>query len=142
MLVKRCEDWPIKLEAAIINRSDTKFEYGKHDCCMAVASIIEAMTGTTIGGTLRKYKNERGAKVVLARYGGVRGVAEHLSKEIGATAISPKLAQRGDVVLVNIGEDESLGIVSMNGRDAFIAGKPSGWRSFPVETWICGWRIE
>jgi len=140
-MIKRYEDWPTQLEKAIISRYDTKFQYGNHDCCMGVAFIIEAMTGVNVGATLKKYKNKKGAMLVLARFGGVRGAAEHFAKVIDAPSVPVKLAKRGDVVLVETDQGEALGFVSMNGRLAYVAGNPSGWRSFPVENWLHAWSI-
>ena len=81
------------------------FEWGKTDCCMFSVGAVLAITGTDHGKGYR-YKTESGAGKVLLKHGGVEAIA---TKHLGEPK-PPKLAQRGDIVSVDVGNGVALGV--------------------------------
>lgn len=81
------------------------FEWGKTDCCMFSVGAVLAITGTDHGKGYC-YKTESGAAKVLLKHGGVEAIA---TKHLGEPK-SPKLAQRGDIVSVDVGNGVALGV--------------------------------
>lgn len=94
----RLARWPELLATFVARRSNTPFEWGRSDCCLFVADAVEAMTGSDPVAQWRGfYSSERGAARLMRNNGGVEGFATRI---LGAP-VSPLMAQRGDVVLID-----------------------------------------
>ena len=83
------------------------------------------MTGTDIAAEFRgKYSDEATAAAVIKAYAG--GGLEELTVKVavahGMKEVSPKLAQRGDLVLFETALGATLGIVHLNGQRACSVG--------------------
>lgn len=104
----RYEDWPKRLNRIISECQEKKFQWGKHDCCLFAANVILELTGIDYAAELRgSYHSAKNAQRVLKGLSGVRGIAGSALGE----EISPKLAQRGDIVLVESeGQGETLAV--------------------------------
>lgn len=130
----RREDWPERLHDFIARRACTPFAWGVQDCCRFAADAVLEMTGTDPMADLRDYASRESADALLARLGGlaaaVRGV---LGKPI-----PPALAQRGDVVLVEVGDAKAMGICL---GDVIAAPGPSGLQYAPLDDARVAWRI-
>lgn len=148
MDLRRRPDWADRLQWAVIARRQEPFRYGEHDCCLAAAALVEAMTGVDpVPGRLRAYKSADGARRRLQRHGGVAGLADHVLGQHGAKQVAPAFAQRGDVVACSVTGDAgmgatALGVVSLDGRWAFVPADAGGWAEAPAATWTDAWRIE
>lgn len=75
------------------------FEWGKHDCCLAVADYIESVTGIDYADEFRgEYSTSLGAyKMVNGRFGG--SLMDCIGSHLGI-GIHPLMAQRGDVGII------------------------------------------
>jgi hypothetical protein len=142
----RVEDWPERLAAFIEQRRKMPFAWGSNDCALFAADAVCAITGVDLGEPFRgRYDDE-----ASLRLHGLHGANAHLaagdvSRAIRdmATAwldgeISPKLAQRGDVVLVEHGGGESLAVC-----DGALSAAPGrrGLVFLPRSTWLSAWKV-
>lgn len=140
----RVTNWPKELDKIIIAASRTPFEWGKHDCCLFAADCIKAITGTDPAVDFRgKYADEDGATEVLFYYAGgqLPEAADKIARAFGYEEINPRLAQRGDVALCSLPTGETMGVVSLNGRDVLVAAQ-FGLLSVPLKQAIKAWKVE
>jgi hypothetical protein len=114
--LKRHENWPARLGAAIEAARVRGFEWGKNDCCLFAANAIQAMTGIDPAAGFRGYASARGAAARLKEYGGVAALAATQARRFGWPEVAPAAARRGDVVLVEDAAGEALGVVDLSGR--------------------------
>lgn len=105
--MRRFEDWPKRLDAAIEAARAKPFCWGAHDCALFAADIVKAITGEDLASAWREtYCSALQATRALERDGGLISVA---NKALGNPVV-PAQARRGDVVL-RCGElGPSLGI--------------------------------
>ncbi|MCQ9615946.1 hypothetical protein L1889_03865 [Paenalcaligenes niemegkensis] len=108
-MMERYDDWPEKLAAFIETRRERVFSWGSQDCALFAADAVIEMTGVDLAKELRGYRSARGAANRIKKAGGMRSFASSLSEK------HPGLAQRGDVVLVDIDGRETFGVVLGNG---------------------------
>lgn len=108
-MMERYDDWPERLAAFIEARRKRAFSWGQQDCALFAADGIQEMTGVDLAADLRGYKSASGAAKRIKAAGGMRGLAAALPEK------HPGLAQRGDVVLVDVDGRETFGIVVGNG---------------------------
>lgn len=105
-------DWPERLAAFIESRRRSPFAWGQHDCCLFAADEVLALTGTDLAAELRgAYRTAEEAVQVLRRVGGCGALAARHLPEYAR----PLMAQRGDVVSVDLDGRETLGVVAGNG---------------------------
>jgi hypothetical protein len=132
----RLENWPTLLAAFIESRKDTAFQWGVHDCTLFAADSAMAMTGVDLAAAYRgTYEDIASAEQIIAAAGGFRELVE---QNMGA-GINPKLAQRGDWVLVETITGPALAVcMGIN----MIAAGPAGLVSIPMTEAITAWRIE
>ena len=107
--MQRRPDWPERLAAYVAEGTHIRFRWGEADCCLWACSDIAAMTGVDPAGPLREsYCDRDGAQRALVRFAG-RGLletVERLAVEHGkARLASPLYAQRGDLVMAEMGSD-------------------------------------
>lgn len=98
----RFEDWDQRLDAFL--KTVGPFEWGVNDCCLFVGHAVREMTGEDVTTEYKGYKTAKGALKYIKN--GVDGVA---TKHFGESK-SPKLAKRGDVVMLEVEGEEALGI--------------------------------
>ncbi len=141
-MIRRYEDWPARLGDALAAAADRPSEFGHHDCCLAVADVVLAITGTDLAADFRGYEGEAAALAVLRDHGGVIGIAEAMAARHGIPEVPPGLAQRGDVVIVKDGQGrDTLGIVDLTGARALAVSDTGGWASRSVACIERAWRI-
>jgi len=140
MTLRRFEDWPLRLEAAVTERAGKPFQWGDHDCCLAVCDVVKEMTGTDLARGLRRYKTKRGAMNRMGRFGGVAGVAAAMAEKYHVEEIDPPFCQRGDVVVIEADQGPTLGIVWLDGRTVMAASEV-GWSEHPLEKATRAWRV-
>lgn len=117
----RRDNWPSLLSAFVEQSLDKPFQWGISDCSLFAANAVLAMTGTDHAAEFRgRYKTARAARQLLKAFGGVAGIVERT----GLEEVSPLMAQRGDVVLVDTAEGDALGIIGLDGK--VVCQGPSG----------------
>ena len=119
----RRPDWPERLALLLESRHRMQFAWGVHDCCLFAADAVEAMTGSDPAANWRgSYSTEAGAEAIIGRIG-LEGMVAAALEAFGAGACDPAFAQRGDVVLVLVGNQPTMGVCT---GDAVAAPGPDG----------------
>jgi hypothetical protein len=132
--MSRREDWPERLAAHVEAGRDKVFRYGDHDCCTFAASWIREATGDDPLGDLRgAWTNEREALRLLAE----ESLRDRATAALGEE-IAPALAQRGDIVLHDLGGREGLGICL---GERFAAPIDLGITFVPMTHAVAAWRV-
>ncbi len=108
-MIIRHNDWPEKLATFIETRRERVFSWGSNDCALFAADAVLEMTGVDLATNLRGYRSARGAASRIAKAGGMRGFVVQLPVK------HPGLAQRGDLVLVELSGRDTFGVVVGNG---------------------------
>jgi hypothetical protein len=109
------------------------------------ANAILAFTGTDIADDFRgKYSTELGAfRLIKTVTGGtsVEDAAAYCASKHGLTEwSSPKLAQRGDLVVIQDGDQLIAGIVHLNGRHVISIGA-EGLKRLPQSAVKRAWKV-
>lgn len=131
----RKETWDIDLMNFIKSRESSLFEWGVNDCVLFAAGCAQAMTGADLSEKYRGYTTEMGAALIIGRAGGLR---ELVSSNVGPE-ISPKIARRGDWVLIEENEIQSLGVCM--GSIVIAVSRYHGIVRRPMPEAITAWRI-
>jgi hypothetical protein len=137
-LVIRLEDWPSRLHAAVEAARSTPFAWGSHDCILFAADCVAAMTGDDLAASFRgRYATREEAYAVLAKIGG--GLEYAITQALGKPAANNwRMAQRGDVVVVDAPTGTAAGIV-VGSRVA--VPDMQGLAFLPLSAARCYWRI-
>lgn len=133
----RREDWSDRLTQAVDAAYNRPFAWGMHDCALWAADVVEAMTGRDPAESYRgRYTTPRSAIKTLRDHG-FADLGEAITDALGEP-IEPKLAQRGDVVLVAGPAGEAAGICIGS-----ISATPSRQGLFfaPMAAWVKAWRV-
>lgn len=130
------EDWVGQLFATIEKVSNESFAYGKNDCCLFAARVVDAMTGTEYAKKLAEmYHDERSALAYINSFGSIQeAVKDWLGEPTNLAFV-----QRGDVVLFNNEGRETLGICV---GDRIVSVAETGVAYVPMEQAICTWKVK
>lgn len=128
----RLDSWEKNLNAYL--KTVGPFEWGKNDCCLFAANAVEAMTGVDPAKKYRGYKTKLGAAKKLKNIGIEGAWTEVLNGE----PINPKLCRRGDVVLFQNGQEQSVGVCL---GTTFAAIAEEGLIMLSMDNAIMGWRV-
>lgn len=129
-------DLPERLQAFIESRRDTAFAWGSHDCALFAADWVASVTGKDPADGIRgRYQTALGAGRVIKREGGLEAIADSRLGE----RVEPKLAQRGDVVLLDGSHGPTLGVCL--GVEAAAPGE-DGLMLVPMSRALACWRAE
>lgn len=128
----RLDSWEKRLNAYL--KTVGPFEWGKNDCCLFAANAVEAMTGVDPAKKYRGYKTKLGAAKKIKDV----GIEGAWTAEFGEP-INPKLCKRGDVVLFQNGQEQSVG-VCMGTKFAAIAEEGLIMLDMQKHA-IMGWRV-
>jgi hypothetical protein len=103
---RRHEDWAARLFAFVEHHRRQPFKWGERDCCMFVCAGILTTTGLDPAAKLfrGKYRDAVGAARLLKKHGGVEAIAASVCAEHGFPEVRVAMAQRGDVVLIDVDE--------------------------------------
>lgn len=144
--IRRHRDWEVRLAAAIEAARFTEFVWGEFDCALAMADLVEAMTGTDPGARFRgRYKTARGAAGALRRYGA--GTLEATMTAVFGKPVPRAFARRGDAatVALDAGLDErfghAAGIVGLDGVSVHVAAPERGLIRLPLRLAAQGWKV-
>ncbi|EPK7283758.1 DUF6950 family protein [Citrobacter farmeri] len=101
-------DWQNRLNAVMKAAIERPFSWGKHDCCLFAADCTQAMCGDDYAADWRgTYDSETGAKKAILTGGGT--LEKVISKYLDEVPV--KLAQRGDIAIVENGGAKCAGVV-------------------------------
>lgn len=99
-MIARLPDWEQRLAAEIDAARNRAFQWGEHDCCMWVANVVLAMTGTDLALKWRgRYSDEAGAMAFAAEFGRWPWIIDRAVCEERINRIPVSSAARGDIVL-------------------------------------------
>ena len=113
--LRRFEDWPRRLDAAIEAARERPFCWGENDCALFAADVVVALTGEDLAAYGRgQYDSAETARRMINAGGGLAVIA---TKALGEP-IPVAQARRGDVVLRCGDHGPSLGIC-LGARCAF-----------------------
>lgn len=138
--IARKENWPSLLVEAIKAKENKRGIFGVHDCCISVCDLVESMTGVDIGKRFRGYRGRAEMRETLDVNDGVEAIAESVMSEYGCEEINPRMAQRGDVVLLTTEQGDAMGAIDMDGRHAITSGA-RGWVTLPIDSIRRAWRV-
>ena len=93
----RIKGWESRLSRVIERHDAMPFNYGRSDCFVFVADVVEALTGVRIFAGSRRYKTEAGAARMLRRKG-FETVADAFGSLFEEVPVA--LALRGDIGVV------------------------------------------
>lgn len=137
----RKSNWPAALSLFLQEKASTPFQWGENDCCLFTADWLAILTGeypplaVKLRGT---YTDALGAARILEDHGGVERIAESFCAEKGWGEVSPRLAQRGDIAIVDADGHPALGVVI----GAWVAhAVPGGVGKVPLRTARRAWRV-
>ncbi len=134
--MNKLQDWQIRFEGFIAQRSAKPFTWGTNDCAVFAADCVQALTGVDVAQpSLRKHKTELQAARLLKRHGGVVGIA---TAALGQP-VPAMQAQVGDVVLAKSNGRDMLAIC--NGATCMApSGTGLAVLAMPVDS-VC-WRLS
>lgn len=139
--VRRRQDWPTILASYLDQGASREFAWGSWDCCHAACGAVEAMTGINPLGSLQgSYGTQEQAELILGGHG-LAERAENVLEELGFPQVHVLKAQRGDLVLVDLGEDMALGVVDLRGTHAAIAAISGGVAYLKLSRAVMAWRV-
>lgn len=144
--MKRYDDWQARLKKAVAGARSRPFLYGSHDCCLAAADCVKAMTGTDLMVGFRgKYRSAAGA-ARLMRSDGKGTLLKTLISLVpahGGKRIPVFMAGKGDLVVTKKAlHDEAQGQAAGIWLDntAIFPGE-MGWVHLPRTDLVAAFRI-
>lgn len=139
----RLQDWPTRFFRLIESRRDSPFKFGQVDCCLFACDGILAQTGLDPAAKMfrGKYRDALGAARLVRKHGGVEAIAAKVCAAHGWPELpTPRLAQRGDVVLLDVADAMQCALGVVIGVDALFPG-PAGLVAQPLKACRRGWAI-
>lgn len=120
MTPTRCANWPEALAAYIDRKRAEPFAWGVNDCCLFGADWMLLATGLDPAATLRgTYDRALSGVRVLEKHGGLVGTIQTHMEPLGFSAIGQGYASRGDIVVRDCGNGDTMGIV-LGSTGAFV----------------------
>lgn len=106
----RLPDWPERLAAFLEERRNRPFGWGQQDCALLAADAVLLLTGQDPAEGSRSYGSEAEAEALIEAAGGLGELAAARMAVLGCPEIAPAFAQRGDAVLLLVGNQPTLGV--------------------------------
>jgi hypothetical protein len=143
---RRQQSWPDDLHRHVMDRRDTGFAWGTHDCCMFAADSIQEITGVDPAPEFRgKYHTEAEAVALIKTITGgstPEDAAVYVAQKNSFAELKNVLfAQRGDLVIYDSESGPVAGVVHLNGKDALFVGASGLFRQ-PLRKCRRAWRIS
>lgn len=134
----RTENWEGKLHDFMQKYSHGKFRWGHRDCVVFGNEVIKLLTGIDLRQKSKhKWKSKRDVNAINTTPGRWLDLVEIALNE-HFNEINPKLAQRGDVVVIPTQDGPGMGIIYA-GKVTVLARE--GLLYMPVSSAIKAWRI-
>jgi hypothetical protein len=100
------QNWATLLANTITAAKERPFSWGSNDCCLFAADCALVQTGVDPALLWRgKYKTKLGATRLISRAGGLVNILDSHYKRV-----NPKHASRGDLVLFDGPNGETVGV--------------------------------
>lgn len=142
----RSRTWSTReLHEYLTNHANTPFAWGTFDCCLFAADAVQAMTGVDIASDFRgEYSDSASAFALIHSVTGSTTVADaaaYCAAKHGLTEWKhPLMAQRGDLVVFESGDNLIAGIVHLSGRYV-VSVSESGLVKAPITAVQRAWHI-
>ena len=134
--LRRLDGWEERLALMVEVARHTPFAWGRHDCALFAADVVERITGVDLAASYRGcYRSAEGAARALRRQGH-GGLADAVAAALPEIQVAR--ARRGDVVVVTAQGRPALGICL--GAQAACAG-PLGLTLLPMAVATRAWRV-
>lgn len=135
----RGQSWPERLAEMLASTRHTPFAWGLHDCATIACDWVLEMRGVDPMAAERgTYGTEAEYEAMTAAEGGLQAFVAARAERAGIAACPPAFAQRGDIALVRLGNQECLGIVA--GRHVAVPTL-GGLRLAPASAIACAWAV-
>lgn len=133
--MNRLPDWPERLAAYFDSVANRSFQLGTHDCALFARGAVHALTGVVVQSpAFGAYVDEKSARRLLAALSFEGQVSLCLGDPM-----SPKFAQRGDVVMyVHEDHGDALGVCA---GSTFCAPGYEHLEHRPMSEAVRAWRI-
>lgn len=139
-MIKRYQDWAVKLNNFIESNTDRKFERGVFDCTVFAGLAVKEMTGKDfVEKYIGVYKTKKEGFELLKKEG-IKDLIDLTNKCLGKPYQNVNFAKRGDVVAIKHEKELALGIVDLTGRRAVTTGK-EGLFYFDKKHWLIAWGV-
>lgn len=139
-MIKRYENWPDLLSAAIAERLHMPFAWGPNDCVSCACSIVQSYTGVDLMAPWRgRYSTALGAARIFKQHGGMLAMAETIFPQHGVSEIPVRQAMRGDIAIFVQPEGPTMAVV--NGALSLVHGK-DGLKQLPTLHAAKTWRVS
>jgi len=140
-VIKRRQDWPVRLSAYLTEVGCRKFRWGSHDCVLHCTNAVKAMTGVDLAEDYRNtYRGKASAyRIVRDHFNG--SIDNGLTKHFGPMQTNIRKAKRGDI-LKGYTDDglEVYGIVDDTGRQAAVV-TVDGLGRWPLDNFVGFWSV-
>ena len=146
MPLTRFPHWATReLHAHFLSHEETPFKWGLNDCCLSAADAIQAMTGTDIATDFRgRYSTQLGSVIAIKAVTGGTSIEDAVTfcaaKHELVEWLSPLLAQRGDLVLIQDDDRLIAGVVHLNGKHVISIGE-QGLKRLPLTSVTRAWKV-
>ncbi len=146
MALTRKEHWATRaFHDFLLEWAAAPFEWGKHDCALFAANGILAMTGVDIAAPFRgRYSDEAGAFAAVREICGGSTVEDAAAWCAAQHELAewrfPRMAQRGDLVVLEESGRVIAGLVHLNGRHLVCAGE-NGLHRLPITDVKRAWHV-
>lgn len=144
--VTRRRDWVERLDAYLSGCRNQPMVWGSHDCVLFSLRAAEAITGLDltagISGTYRSAAGAARRMLELYQARDLVAAAEAFRHRWNGEEVSPLMAQRGDIVMAEIGPGGSpaLGVVALDGCNGLFIGA-EGLQAVPLRSCSQAWRV-
>jgi len=136
----RPDNWPALLDAFLQTRQNSPFDWAANNCCLFAADWVHALTGIDPAKAHRgTVKTEEQAGAFLAKKGGVLGLIKRAAKTHGWEEVPPAYAQRGDIILYDGPQGDTLGVCA---GATYAAAAPKGLAYYDMTHALRAWRIS
>ena len=141
-MLKRRNDWQIKLSEYLHKVKDKKFKWGTHDCVMHSVNAVRAITGKDLAkGYRQSYKTKAKAYAIVARDFD-KDTDNMFIKYLGEFKTNIKKAKRGDVVRITFEGDKAYGIIDDTGRFIAMVTPKDGLIRVPLNSGEVYWGVN
>jgi len=119
----RLHNWQSRIHTYINSKQKQPFKYGQNDCGLFCAGAIEATSGRhPFPFKYRTLKQAQDKMTELCGSSNLDDFAAYCATNNGWTPVKKNFEQRGDLVVMESGEQSHLGIIDMTGQYVLSTG--------------------